>query len=667
MAESSLQGEVHGRLSDFLRERRDEILSEWEAAVRKVRVARNLDRPLLLDHMPHFLEDLAEYVAEVRAGITVLPPDEFPRIHALERLELGYDLSEVVFEYAILRRCITDLAVHSSAPSIRSQELPRLHDAIDHAISTSVVRYTEARERTLRALDRISSAALIHHDVETLLPTTLDAFLATTASVDSVALALCDDDGTLRVRAAVGFPEALRTGAALSADSFAARVAKSGTPIFLRDGCAQASEAGDVFCAPGTHALYGVPLLFGEQVMGVAAMGSRSSFEFSQEDQFLFRTMVARAAALIAQARLDAEVSRRAAELEAVIESIPDAVYVGDASGIKRANKAGLQMLGHGTLEDLQRQVSVLSEQVGLRHLDGTPLQPEENVFIRALHGENAVDEMMGRHLVSGEDVVIRTSAAPIRLGDRIIGAVAINSDITARKKEEAELRAALDFRDRIFGVLSHDLRNPLSVILTSAAMLQRNGALDDKQTLAVQRVVSNAQRIERMVHDLLDYTRTRQGRGIPIAPRDTDVLALCNQVIEGMQLLHPQRQLRLSAQGQTHAQVDPDRATQVLGNLMANALRYSPRGTPVDVALREVDGALELSVHNQGPPIPPEVIPRLFDAFQRGVPDESRRSEGLGLGLYIVQQIVEAHGASIEVRSEDGAGTTFTVRWLRY
>jgi hypothetical protein len=107
----------------------------------------------------------------------------------MERLELGYDLSEVVIEYAILRRAITDLAVHTEAPSIRSQELPRLHAAIDQAISTSVVRYTEARERTLRALDRISSAALIHHDVEALLPTTLDAFLETTASVDSVALA----------------------------------------------------------------------------------------------------------------------------------------------------------------------------------------------------------------------------------------------------------------------------------------------------------------------------------------------------------------------------------------------------------------------------------------------------------------------------------------------
>lgn len=666
MAETSLPGEVRGRLSDFLRARREEILAEWEAAVRKVRAARNLDRPLLLDHMPHFLRDLADYVDDLRAGVEVPAPDEYPRIHALERLELGYDLSEVVVEYAILRRSITDLAVHSSAPAIRSQELPRLHAAIDQAISTSVTRYTEARERTLRALDRISSAALIHHDVEALLPGTLDAFLQTTASVDAVALALRDEGGALRVRAAVGFPQELERGAQLSGNSFAARVAATGTPIFVRDGSGDPLITGDPFCAHGTHALYGVPLLFGEKVMGVAVMGSRSSYEFSQEDQFLFRTMVARAAALIAQAHLDAEVERRAAELEAVIESIPEAVYVGDATGVKRTNRAGREMLGFDRETDLRRPLPALAAEVHARHLDGSPFAAGEHAFERALQGEKVVVEMALRHVGTGEEMVVRSSAAPIRLGDKIVGAVAVNTDITARMREEDELRAALEFRDRIFGVLSHDLRNPLSVILTSAALLQRTEALDEKQKQVVQRVMSNAHRIERMVHDLLDYTRARQGRGLPIVPRDTDVLALCHQVIDGLQLLHPGRTVRLTAQGQTHAPVDPDRAMQVVGNLVANALRYSPPGSPVDVSLQGVEGGLALTVHNEGPTIPADVIPRLFDAFHRGVPDESGRSAGLGLGLYIVQQIVEAHRGTVEVRSLPAEGTSFIVTWPR-
>ena len=665
MAESSLPADVRGRLSDFLRERREDILAEWEAAVRKMGAARNLASPVLLDHMPQFLEDLADYVSEVRAGLSVAPPDEYPRIHALERLELGYDLSEVVVEYAILRRCITDLAVHSDAPSIRSQELPRLHAAIDQAISTSVVRYTEARERTLRALDRISSAALIHHDVEALLPATLHAFLETTASVDAVALALRDEAGALRVRAAVGFPQPLEPGQELGPDGFAARVATRSAPIFLRDGSVDAGLAQDPFCVPGCHALYGVPLLLGERLIGVAAMSSRTSYEFSQEDQFLFRTMVARAAALIAQARLDAEVEHRAAELEAVIESIPEAVYVGDARGIQRANRAALEMLGYGSVAELNRNVETLAREADLRRLDGKPLAPEDQVFLRALGGERSVRQVVARNRKTGRDVVLRTSAAPIRLGDRIIGAVAVDTDITDRMEEEAELRAALDLRDRIFGVLSHDLRNPLSVVLTSAEILQREAAPGSRAHQVLQRVINNAHRIERMAHDLLDYTRTR-ARALPIAPRETDLLALSQQVIDGMQTLSPTRPLRLTAEGRTVARVDPDRAVQVLGNLISNAIRYSPEGTPVAVALQEAADGVELSVHNLGAPIPPEMLPRLFDAFQRGVPDESGRSAGLGLGLYIVQQIVEAHGGAVTVQSESETGTTFRVRFPR-
>ena len=664
MTEAPAAGVVHGRLSDLLRERRDEILAGWETAVRKVRAARNLDRPLLLDHMPHFLADLAGYVDDVRAGLAVAPPEENPRLHAVERLELGYDLSEVVIEYAVLRQCITELVARSGTPSVRSQELPRLHSAIDQAIATSVVRYTAARERTLRALDRISSAALTHHEVEKLLPATLNAFLETTASVDAVALALPEKDGALRVRAAVGYPDGPRPGTPLPPGGFAERVLRNQAPIFLRDARSDPQIEKDLLCAPGTHALYGVPLPLESGAAGVAVMGSRASFEFAHEDQFLFRTMVARAAALIAQARLDAEVERRAAELEAVIESIPEAVYVGDENGVKRTNRAGLEMVGFTRATQMLRGVPAIAADLDPRRLDGSLLPDEEHAFARALRGEKAVVEMVMRNGTTGKDVVVRSSAAPIRLGERIVGAVAVNTDITARMREEDELRAAVQFRDRILGVLSHDLRNPLSVILTSAAILRRGGSLDEKQAQVVQRLINNARRIERMVHDLLDYTRARQGRGLPVSPRDTDLLALCTQVIDGLHVLHPGRALRLSSQGSTRAPVDPERAEQVLGNLLSNALRYSPEGTPVEVALRQEDGALVMSVHNQGSPIPPETIPRLFEAFQRGVSDESGRSAGLGLGLYIVQQIVAAHGGSVEVRSDAADGTTFSVRW---
>ena len=114
--------------------------------------------------------------------------------------------------------------------------------------------------------------------------------------------------------------------------------------------------------------------------------------------------------------------------------------------------------------------------------MHGKLLPPEELAFNKALQGEHAVQEVVVRHLGTGEDMVLRSSAAPVKLRGRIVGAVAVNSDITLRMREDAELRAALEFRDRMLGVLSHDLRNPLGVILTSAELLQRQLRLEGKQ-----------------------------------------------------------------------------------------------------------------------------------------------------------------------------------------
>jgi PAS domain S-box-containing protein len=650
------------RLADFLRDRASEILAHWEAEVMKVRSARKLSRPLLLDHLPDFLNDLAGYVDGLREGRVEQPPDENPQIHALERLEVGYDLAEVVEEYAVLRRCITELAFTEHTPALRSGELPRLHEAIDHAISTSVVRYTEARERTLRALDLISSAALVHHDVESLLPGTLDAFLATTAAVDAVAL-LLREEGELRIRAAFGYPPRGPVGEISDSCHFASRVERNRAPLFVADASSNSEIAGSPSCAPGTRALYGVPLILGEDVLGVAVMGSRSAYEFSQEDEFLFRTMVNRAATLIAQARLDQQLRARAAELEAVIESIPEAVYVGDTGGIRKANRAALDMLGYASIDDLNKNLAVLSKEIQVRRLDGTPLPIEEQVFTRALKGEKAQDDVLVRNRTTGEDLIAHSSAAPIQLCGRAIGAVAVNTDISARTRQEKELRDALDYRDRMLGVLSHDLRNPLGVISTSAASLHM-GALDEKQARAVNRVVANASRIERMVHDLLDYTRSRLPRGLLVNPQEGDLRAVCQTVVENMQVLHPDRTIVLNADGDTGAAYDPERALQVVSNLLGNALRYSPAGTSITVSLQKANEGVWLSVHNLGAPIPAESLPKVFTAFERAVPDESGRSAGLGLGLYIVKQIVEAHRGRVEVTSTAGEGTTFKVLW---
>jgi len=131
--------------------------------------------------------------------------------------------------------------------------------------------------------------------------------------------------------------------------------------------------------------------------------------------------------------------------------------------------------------------------------------------------------------------------------------------------------------------------------------------------------------------------------------------------VMDELRLLYPRRVIRLDCDGPMTGSIDPDRVARAVGNLVNNALRYGDPDAPIDVSLRRASAGIVLEVHNQGTPIQPDLLPHLFEAFQRG-PDAG--GEGLGLGLYIVKQIVDAHGGSITVRSTQAEGTTFSVLW---
>src|SRR5215470_15972742 len=141
MAEQEMQRPR--RLEDYLRDRTDLILDRWKREVARLRPAGGLSEPILVDHMPEFLEGLAQYIGDLRSGLSVLPDLAIPRIHAVERLGLGFELADVVEEYTILRACITELVAGEQPPAGRSVELPRLHQAIDRAIAASVQRYEQ--------------------------------------------------------------------------------------------------------------------------------------------------------------------------------------------------------------------------------------------------------------------------------------------------------------------------------------------------------------------------------------------------------------------------------------------------------------------------------------------------------------------------------------------
>ncbi|MFY0564530.1 PAS domain-containing protein [Archangium lansingense] len=237
--------------------------------------------------------------------------------------------------------------------------------------------------------------------------------------------------------------------------------------------------------------------------------------------------------------------------------------------------------------------------------------------------------------------------------------------DITVQKQQESEARQLAEFERQILGIVSHDLRNPLSVIRISASVLLAREGLDERQSKSLTRIISASDRSTRLIRDLLDFSQARLGGGIPVERKKMDLFELARGVVEELAASHPERRLELTQEGDGGGEWDEDRLAQVLGNLVGNALQHSPPDTAVSVRCRGEPGEVFLEVHNEGSAIEEAILPNLFEPFRRGRHAGSGAGS-VGLGLYITRQLVLAHGGGITVTSREGQGTRFTVRLPR-
>jgi signal transduction histidine kinase len=196
-------------------------------------------------------------------------------------------------------------------------------------------------------------------------------------------------------------------------------------------------------------------------------------------------------------------------------------------------------------------------------------------------------------------------------------------------------------------------------VILMTAELLQSDAQSPDVRKCG-ERLRRSGNRMRQIIDELLDMTRARLGGGIPIEPRPADLLQITKSVIAEMETAHPDRRIQLHVDGEFSGTWDAPRLEQVISNLLGNSVRHGSPDSPVKVTLQADGSRVALRVHNAGH-IPPQLLPRVFEPFQSNR-DSRSRSGGLGLGLYIVQQIVLAHGGSVDVQSTPGDGTTFHV-----
>jgi signal transduction histidine kinase len=232
------------------------------------------------------------------------------------------------------------------------------------------------------------------------------------------------------------------------------------------------------------------------------------------------------------------------------------------------------------------------------------------------------------------------------------------------RREQEGRARAETNdaYKEMFLGILGHDLRNPLNTVLTTAQLMKLRGEVPPAAAPRLDRIVSSGQRMERMISQLLDVTRARLAGGIAVnRTQEHDLASIARKIVDEVRAANPGRRIDLSADQVCPAYLDPDRLEQVVSNLVGNAVVHGDSERPITVAVSRHDNFASLAVHNFGSPIDAGMMPALFDPFKRRA-DGHDRPAGLGLGLYIADQIVGAHGGEIKVESTVDRGTRFEV-----
>jgi signal transduction histidine kinase len=227
--------------------------------------------------------------------------------------------------------------------------------------------------------------------------------------------------------------------------------------------------------------------------------------------------------------------------------------------------------------------------------------------------------------------------------------------------RELHERTETLRLNEMLMAVLSHDLRSPLNAVLTSAHLIERRSS-DAAVLDTAARILSSGKRMSRMIEDMLDLARARLAGGIPLKREPADLGQLLERVVRECQAAYPKHNIEVAIDGDLAGEWDTERFAQVISNLLGNALQHGADSEPIRVTVDGTAAAeVTLSVGNAGS-IPPELLPKLFDPF-RGAERQAGRSDGLGLGLYIVQQIVLAHRGSIAVKSGTSNRTVFSIK----
>ncbi|HLZ70298.1 MAG TPA: PAS domain S-box protein [Dehalococcoidia bacterium] len=361
-----------------------------------------------------------------------------------------------------------------------------------------------------------------------------------------------------------------------------------------------------------------------------------------------------------------AEALRRSEErLQRIVENAAVGIHIFDRGGGSLLLNAAVEEIFGVSREQWEGGSAV--PPFRLLRPDGAPLPTRAHPFalVRRTGGPlHGMEFVVVRP--TGQRVVVSASGAALHdAAGRFDGVVLVYHDVTERERAERQLRDAVAVRDQFLSIASHELRTPLTSLKGQIQLGQRRlqrGAQPEEIAASLTIAEQQVNRLARLVGELLDVSRLASGRfGIVPVPLALDPLV--RRVVETERAAEPPHPIDFGgAGGAPEVRADPDRLEQVLVNLLQNARKYSPPGSPIRVRVWKEPEAVAIAVQDRGIGVPPADQERIFQPFQRAS-NVDRGVAGLGLGLYIAAEIARAHGGAIDLDSLPGEGSTFTLR----
>ena len=356
-----------------------------------------------------------------------------------------------------------------------------------------------------------------------------------------------------------------------------------------------------------------------------------------------------------------------AEQLKAILESVHDAIYIGDKEGMSLCNQHCMELLGCTQSTELSGDINDFSQKVNSRFArNGKKVSKENEPFSRALQGEKVVDELILTNLKTGKDMFVRCAASPVYLNQEIMGAVAVYTDITETKLFEKKLKEALKEVETVNKELqaftyavSHDLKSPLSSIYGLAALLLKSdeSQISDKDKYMINLIMQSSEKLGKLINQLLQLSKISK---VEFNYSTVNLSQLANMVLDNYTFQHGGSKPDVEIEDNLLAYGDEALLHSVVQNLLTNAIKYSSKRPNPKIKMGAKEGKQKriFYVEDNGVGFDPEKIGDLFKPFKRL--HQNSEFAGSGIGLSTVKRIIERHGGHVWADAQPGKGATF-------